>query len=264
MKHYAALNEVMYHVGFAKADLQGATIAVLPGDPGRVEPLARALGTEPVFVATHREYTSWLTHIDGQPVLVCSTGMGGPSVAICLEELARMGITHVIRFGTTGAIAEQIALGDIIIDKAAVRLDGTSHHYAPASFPAVASFTVTGALVEAARDCVAPYHVGISVSSDTFWPGQERYDSFTGYVRKDLRGALQDWQALGALNYEMETSALFVTSQCLGIKAGAVCGVVAKRTDSESIAPGDVYDRAFGYMVKVVVGALRILLKAGE
>ena len=101
-KHYASENEVLYHVGFAKEALKGATIAVLPGDPGRVEPLARQLGVEPSFIACHREYTSWLTHISGQPVLVCSTGMGGPSVAICLEELARMGITQVIRVGTTG------------------------------------------------------------------------------------------------------------------------------------------------------------------
>ena len=142
-KHYASENEVLYHVGFAKESLKGATIAVLPGDPGRVEPLARQLGEEPSFIACHREYTSWLTHIAGQPVLVCSTGMGGPSVAICLEELARMGITQVIRVGTTGTIQERINPGEVIINKASVRLDGTSHHYAPASFPAVASFTVT-------------------------------------------------------------------------------------------------------------------------
>ena len=169
-KHYASENEVLYHVGFSKAALQGATLAVLPGDPGRVEPLARQLGEEPSFIACHREYTSWLTHIAGRPVLVCSTGMGGPSVAICLEELARMGITQVIRVGTTGTIQEYINPGEVIINKASVRLDGTSHHYAPASFPAVASFTVTESLIAAAKACAAPYHVGIAVSSDTFWP----------------------------------------------------------------------------------------------
>lgn len=91
-KHYAAPEEILYHVGFSAQQLQGATVAVLPGDPGRVEPLAKALGSDASFIASHREYTSWLTKISDTPVLVCSTGMGGPSVAICLEELARMGI----------------------------------------------------------------------------------------------------------------------------------------------------------------------------
>lgn len=259
-KHYASENEILYHVGFAKKDLQGATAAVLPGDPGRVEPLAKSLGENAEFIASHREYTSWLTRVGGAPVLVCSTGMGGPSVAICLEELARMGVTHVIRVGTTGTIQDKINLGDIIINKASVRLDGTSSHYAPEAFPAVASFSVTGALAQAAKECGAPFHVGVAVSSDTFWPGQERYDSFTGYVPRRFQGSMAEWQALGALNYEMETSALFVTCQALGIKAGAVCGVVAKRTQSESIAPPDVYDKALGYQIQVVRGALQGLL----
>lgn len=258
-KHYASDEEILYHVGFAKRNLQGATIAVLPGDPGRVEPLAQNLGESAEFIASHREYTSWLARVDGAPVLVCSTGMGGPSVAICLEELARMGITHVIRVGTTGAIQDKINLGEVIINKASVRLDGTSSHYAPEAFPAVASFAVTGALVQAARDCGASFHVGVAVSSDTFWPGQERYDSFTGYVPRRFQGSMSEWQALGALNYEMETSALFVTCQALGLKAGAICGVVAKRTQSESIAPADIYAMALTHLVKVVRGALRLL-----
>lgn len=261
-KHYAAPEEILYHVGFSAEQLQGATVAVLPGDPGRVEPLAKALGSDASFIASHREYTSWLTKISDTPVLVCSTGMGGPSVAICLEELARMGIKKLIRFGTTGTIKEKVNLGDIIIDKAAVRLDGTSQHYAPLEFPAVASFEVTTALVLAAKNAGAPYHLGIAASSDTFWPGQERYDSFTGYVPRRFRGTMQEWQALGVLNYEMETSALFVTSQALGLEAGAVCGVVVKRTQSESVAPPDVYQRAFGYMVQVTRGAVELLLAA--
>ena len=213
MKNYAQIDEVLYHVGFAAHALEGATLAVLPGDPGRVEPLAQALGKEPHFIATHREYTSWLTYIGTRPVLVCSTGMGGPSVAICLEELARMGITHVIRVGTTGTIQESVALGDVIIDKASVRLDGTSQHYAPLEFPAVASFTVTQALVEAAKAAAAPYHLGIAASSDTFWPGQERYDRLcaaqvsghdarmAGAGRAELRdgnvGSVRDGAGLG-------------------------------------------------------------------
>ncbi|MDO4179495.1 MAG: uridine phosphorylase [Phascolarctobacterium sp.] len=263
-KNYAAPDEVLYHVGICKNDLQGATIAILPGDPGRVEPMAKALGTDCTFVGAHREYTSWLTNINGVKVLVCSTGMGGPSVGIGVEELARMGVTHMIRFGTTGTIQEEINLGDCIINNAAVRLDGTSTHFAPLEFPAVASFEITSALVKAAQETKTDFHIGISVSSDTFWPGQERYDSFTGYVPRRFQGSLKEWQALGATNYEMETSTLYVIAQALGIHAGSVCGVIAKRTESESIAPKSAYDKAFADMIKIIQGAVVKLTKVGK
>ena len=132
-------NEVLYHIGISAEMIKGAEYALLPGDPGRVEALARALGTaEPV--GCHREYKSWLADVEGTSVLVCSTGMGGPSVAIGMEELARLGIKNFIRVGTTGSIQKDVELGDLVINKAAVRLDGTSQHYAPLNFPAVASF----------------------------------------------------------------------------------------------------------------------------
>ncbi len=263
MKNFAKKNEVLYHVGFSAADLCGVTWALLPGDPGRVKSLAESVG-QAQFIASHREYTSYLAQMGDNKVLVCSTGMGGPSVAICLEELARMGIKGVIRVGTTGTIQEDINLGDIIINNAAVRMDGTSTHYAPINFPAVADIGVTNALIKAAEENEIPYHAGISVSSDTFWPGQERYDSFTGYVPKALQGTLKEWQMLGVLNYEMETSALFVVAQCLGIKAGAVCGVIAKRTESEAIAPENVYTMAEQRFQIAAKNALLCLLKAGE
>ena len=107
-----------------------------------------------------------------KPILVCSTGMGGPSTAICLEELARMGIKRVIRVGTTGSIQDDLELGDVVIIKAAVRLEGTSSHYAPLEFPAVADFELTQLLDYAARVENVPHQVGICCSSDTFWPGQ--------------------------------------------------------------------------------------------
>ena len=155
-------------------------------------------------------------------------------------------------------------LGDLVINKAAVRLDGTSQHYAPLNFPAVASFELTLALQQAAESLSIPYHTGISVSSDTFWPGQERYDSYTGYVRKSLQGSLQEWQALGALNYEMETAALFIVAQSFGLQAASICGVVAKRTDSELVAPPDLYELASQRFQAVVKKTLQDLIKAGK
>jgi uridine phosphorylase len=106
-----------------------------------------------------------------------------------------------------------------------------------------------------------PHHVGISVSSDTFWPGQERYDSFTGYVCNALRGTLKEWQELGALNYEMETAALFVVAQAFGLNAASICGVIAKRTQSESIAPPEIYALASERFGAVAKKALQTLLK---
>ena len=103
--HYAEPHEVMYHTQLSRALLMGADTALLPGDPGRVRSLAEAMGPT-VDLTSHREYTSCLTQVQNQPVLVCSTGMGGPSTAICLEELARLGIRRVIRVGTTGSIQE--------------------------------------------------------------------------------------------------------------------------------------------------------------
>ncbi len=258
-KHYAPVNEIQYHIGLSRAQLKGATLAVLPGDPGRVEPLAKALadkGTRPRQIGCHREYTSWLATVSGRRVLVCSTGMGGPSVAICLEELARLGVEQFLRFGTTGTMQEKVELGDVIINNAAVRLDGTSGHFAPECFPAVADFKFTMALVAAAEAAGLPYHLGISVSSDTFWPGQERYDSFSGYVPRRMQGSLREWQALGCLTYEMETGTLFTVCSACGLEAASVCGAIAKRTDSEAVAPREVYEAAFDRMIKVVRGAV--------
>jgi uridine phosphorylase len=186
--------------------------------------------------------------------------MGGPSVGIGIEELARVGITHFIRVGTTGAIQENIDLGEVIINNAAVRLDGTSKHYAPLEFPAVASFDIVSALVQGAKENEVPYHLGISASSDTFWPGQERYDSFTGYVPRDFQGSLKEWQALGVLNYEMETSALFVIAKIFGLEAGSICAAVAKRTDSEAVAKGDYYATGMARIGVVLRRALQILI----
>ncbi|MFQ9935805.1 MAG: nucleoside phosphorylase, partial [Phascolarctobacterium faecium] len=146
-------NEVLYHIGIS-AEMLKAEYALLPGDPGRVEALS---SWHPEPVGCHHEYTSWLD-VEGTSVLVCSTGMGGPSVAIGMEELARLGIKNFIRVGTTGSIQKDVELGDLVINKAAVRLDGTSQHYAPLNFPAVASFELTLALQQAAESLSIPYH----------------------------------------------------------------------------------------------------------
>ena len=135
----------VFHLGLTKNDLQGATLAIVPGDPERVEKIA-ALMDKPVKLASHREFTTWRAELDGKAVIVCSTGIGGPSTSIAVEELAQLGIRTFLRIGTTGAIQANINVGDVLVTTAAVRLDGASLHFAPMEFPAVADFACTAVI----------------------------------------------------------------------------------------------------------------------
>jgi uridine phosphorylase len=222
-----------FHLGLNASDINGATLAIMPGDPERVERIAQLLD-EPLALAAHREFTSWIGQLDGNPVVVCSTGIGGPSTSIAVEELAQLGVTTFLRVGTTGGIQPNVNPGDVIVTTGAVRLDGASLHFAPMEFPAVADFECTTALVTAARDAGSTTHVGITASSDTFYPGQERYDTTTGRVVERFRGSLDEWQSMGVLNYEMESATLFTMCASSGWRAGCVAGVLVNRTQQET------------------------------
>lgn len=264
MSGYAAAGEVMYHIGLSNDMLCGAAYALLPGDPDRVEGLARALSPSAKFLASHRDFTSWLAPMKGGAALVMSTGMGGPCVTFAVEELARLGVTTFIRVGTTGSIQEAISPGDVIVNYGAVRMDGASLAYAPAPYPAIADLDVTRALLDGAARASIPVHRGISISTDSFWPGQERYDSFSGYVLRRLQGSLEEFRRLGCSNYEMENATLFTLASVMGLRAGSVCGVVAKRTESEAVAPPDVYRRAESRFQSIAREALTLLMKQDQ
>lgn len=223
-----------FHLNIAANDLAGATIALIPGDPGRVEKIAAYLEA-PHVIGQSREFKSAVGTSGGRRIAVVSTGIGGPSTSICVEELAQLGIKTFVRIGTTGAIQESIQLGDAIVTQAAVRMDGASRHFAPLAYPAVADFFVTKALVEAAQHLKAKFHVGITASSDTFYPGQERYDTLSGRVIRELQGSMKEWQALHVLNYEMESATLFTMGAALGLRTGMVAAVIAHRCFSEAI-----------------------------
>ena len=243
----------MFHLGLTRDRLQGARVAIVPGDPGRVERIANTL-ERPTPLAEQREFTSFLAWSGDHPVVVCSTGIGGPSTSIAVEELAQLGLTTFLRVGTTGAIQPGLHPGDVIISTAAVRLDGASAHFAPMEFPAVADFECTTALVEAARaDGIEP-HIGITASSDTFYPGQERYDTFTGRVTRRFRESLTEWQSMGVLNYEMEAATLFTMCASSGLRAGCVAGVLVNRTETETPSE-ETARRIEATTVSVVVGA---------
>ncbi|MDP5290815.1 uridine phosphorylase [Oceanimonas sp. CHS3-5] len=248
----------VFHLGVTDEDLQGARVAILPGDPERVERIARSLGN-PRHLASKREFTSWLGELDSKPVVVCSTGIGGPSTSIAVEELAQLGIDTFLRIGTTGAIQPQVAVGDIIVTTAAVRLDGASSHFAPLEFPAVADFDCTCALVDAAREQGVAPHVGITASSDTFYPGQERYDTHSARMLRRFQGSMKEWQSMGVLNYEMEAATLFTMCASQGLKAGCVAGAIVNRTQQEIPDDSTIKDTE-QKAIDIVVGAARRLV----
>ena len=237
----------------------GVRYAILPGDPARLDRIAQQLeGVREL--AYNREFRSLTGTYRGVPILAVSTGIGGSSAGICVEELHNIGVEAAIRIGSCGALQKGIGLGDLILGCGAIRDDGASKAYAPAEYPAAADMTVTLALMKAAESLKVPYQVGISVSTDSFWPGQERYDSFSGYVRTSYQGLLSDFQAMGCTNFEMENATLFTLASVMGLRAGSVCGVVAKRTESESIAPPEVYALAEERFQKTVKRALEMLI----
>ena len=254
----------VFHLDLTREQLRGAALAIVPGDPARVPKLA-ALLHRPEPLASTREFTSWLGYAgqepDAAPIVICSTGIGGPSTSIAVEELGQLGVRTFLRVGTTGAIQPHIAVADVIVTTGAVRLDGASAHFAPLAYPAVADFACTQALVEAARDTGHTAHVGITVSSDTFYPGQERYDTVSGFVPAHLRGSMSEWQALHVLNYEMEGATLFTMCAANGWRAGMVAGVLVNRTAQE-IPDASAHDPAVDAAVAVVMQAARRLATA--
>ena len=249
----------VFHLGLNREMLKGAELAIVPGDPERVQRIAELMDN-PVKLASLREFTSWRGELNGKPVVVCSTGIGGPSTSIAVEELAQLGIRTFLRVGTTGAIQPQINVGDVIVTTGSVRLDGASLHFAPLNYPAVADFECSRALVDATSDNGLTCWTGITASSDTFYPGQERYDTYTKRVRKDYKGLMEEWQAMGVLNYEMESATLLTMCATMGLKAACVAGVIVNRTcneipDTERLA--SVEPNA----VNTVVAAAKKLLK---
>lgn len=250
----------VYHLDLDRGSLDGAHHALLPGDPGRVPSIARALDEEARELAWKREFRSFLARVDGHSVVVTSTGIGGPSASIAVDELAQLGVETFVRVGTTGAIQNEMAVGDVVITTGAVRLDGASTHYAPIEYPAVAHHEVVRALVEAAREESVPYHVGVTASSDTFYPGQERVDSHSGQLLRRIEGQTEELRRLHVLNYEMESATILTMCAALGLRGGCVTGVVGERSRSEAIRPGDAA-RGEGHVIRVGTVAIRALLR---
>lgn len=249
--------KVMFHIGLTPE--QGAEYAILTGDPGRVESIARLLD-EPAFLASKREYTSWSGQISGRRVLVISHGIGGPSTAICVEELARCGVSTMIRVGTCGGMAIDVCGGDLVISNAAIRQEGTSQEYLPLPFPAVSDFGVTSALAAAARQTGQKVHIGVVQCKDSFYGQHRPEDSPVSYQLKN------QWQAYiqgGCLASEMESAALFITAVARGIRAGCILHVIWNQEREAAGLPNTpVHDTSKA--ATAAVNAIKLLIKESE
>lgn len=211
-----------YHVALQKGDV--GKYVLLPGDPGRCEPIAQ-LFDNPVHVATNREYVTYTGYLDGVKVSVTSTGIGCPSAAIALEELVRVGADTFIRVGTSGHIQKDIKSGDLAIISGAIRDEGTSKHYMPIEFPAIADINLVMALKRAAVKTGARHRIGITQSKDSFY-GQHEPERMG--VAQDLLERWKAWEIGGALCSEMEASALFVIASMLRVRASGIMMVHAQ------------------------------------
>ena len=209
-----------YHIACEPGDI--GKYVILTGDPGRVEKVASYL-ENPVFVAENREFVSWNGYLAGEKATVLSTGIGGPSAAIAVEEAVKCGAHTFIRVGTSGGMALDVKGGDVVVASAAVRQEGTTLHYAPPEYPAVADFSVTEALVAAAREGNRDFHVGVVQSKDSFYGQHEPEKS---PVAGELLSKWDAYMKLGVLCSEMECAAIFTVAASLGVRAGAALGVL--------------------------------------
>lgn len=244
-----------YHIPAALGDV--GKYCILPGDPGRCEKIA-SFFDNPVRLDMNREYCIYNGTLCGEKVSVCSTGIGGPSTAIAVEELAACGVHTFIRVGTCGGIALPVKAGDVVIANSAVRQDGTSAEYAPLIFPAVADSQLLFALVEAAKTQEHDVHVGVVQSKDSFY-GQHRPQKMP--TSAQLLSQWDAWKKLGVLASEMEASTLFVVSSLLGVRSGAVFSVVwnQERFDA-GLDTDDVKNADTEAAIRVAVEAIKLMI----
>ena len=211
---------MQFHIHCKEGDV--GRYVFLPGDPGRCEAIA-SFFDNPVHVSQNREYNIYTGTLLGEKVSVCSTGIGGPSASIAMEELVAIGADTFIRVGTCGGIALDVQPGDVVVATGAVRFEHTSLEYAPIEFPAVADFGIATALRAAGEDLGYRVHTGIVQCKDSFY-GQHSPEKSPVYY--ELLQKWESWKRLGVKASEMESAALFVVAAALGVRCGSCFHVV--------------------------------------
>lgn len=253
MSDYMGGTGIQYHLRIKKGDV--GRYVILPGDPKRVTLIASYLD-HAVQIADFREFITFTGSLEGVPVSVTSTGIGGPSASIALEELHACGADTFIRIGTCGGIALDVMGGDLVIATGAVRAEGTSQEYAPLAFPAVADYDVVTALKQAADTLGAKSHIGVVQCKDSFY-GQHDPDRMP--VSYDLKQKWEAWKRLGVLASEMESAAMFVVSAALGARCGSVFHVVGNQ-EREALGLDNPKTHDTDLAIRAAVEAVRNLI----
>ena len=246
---------VQYHIGIRHGEV--GKYVILPGDPKRCAKIAKYFDNAEL-VADSREYITYTGYLDGVKVSVTSTGIGGPSAAIALEELVKSGADTFLRVGTCGGMQPEIMGGDIVVATGAIRMEGTSREYAPIEFPAVADLDVVNAFVKAAKASGKDYHVGVVQCKDSFY-GQHSPE--TKPVSYELLNKWEAWKRLGCKASEMESAALFVVGSHLGVRVGSAFLVVANQ-EREKLGLENPVVHDTDAAIRVTIEAIRNLIKA--
>ena len=246
--------EKQFHIHCTTGDV--GRYCILPGDPGRCASIAEHFD-HPRLISQNREYTVYTGALLGEPVTVCSTGIGGPSAAIAMEELTAIGADTFIRVGTCGGIDLDVQSGDIVVATGAIRFEGTSREYAPIEFPAVSDFTVASALLDAARALGKTCHAGVVQSKDSFY-GQHSPGRMP--VSYELLNKWEAWKRLGVKASEMESAALYVVAAALHVRCGS-CFHVIWNQEREAAGLDQKMSEDTSAAVKVGVEALKLLIE---
>lgn len=254
MQKYTDDEQLQYHVQLRPGDV--GRYVILPGDPKRCAKIA-AFFDNPVLMADSREYVTYTGTLNGVKVSVTSTGIGGPSASIAMEELYRCGADTFIRVGTCGGIDLDVKGGDVVIATGAIRNEGTSKEYAPIEFPAVANLDITNALVKASKKLGAPYHTGIVQCKDAFY-GQHEPEVMP--VSYELLNKWEAWKRLGCKASEMESAALFIVASHLKVRCGSNFLVMGNQErNALGMENPIVHDTELP--IKVAIEAIRILIE---
>lgn len=248
-------NERMHHIKCKMGDV--GKYVLLPGDPGRVAKIAAYLD-DPRHIQSNREYEVWTGYLEGVKVSVMSTGMGGPSAAIGMEELKMIGAHTFIRIGTCGGIDPDIEPGTLIIPTGAIRKDGTGKEYVPVEFPAVPNFELTYALKSAADKLEHKHVLGIVECKDSYY-GQ--HDPGRMPAKYELRQMWEAWKMAGAVGSEMESSTLFVVASVLRVRCATVLLLCRNREREDALHTGLVRIHEMGSAIETAIEAMRFVIR---